>query len=93
MPGWRHVVSITLGLSLLPLALTSIVRGESIKFPYEAVVDSDNVLVRSGPGRRYYPTGRLAASDRVVVHRHDPGGWCMIAPPEGLIDHLAPDSA
>ncbi|MFP6768849.1 MAG: SH3 domain-containing protein [Planctomycetaceae bacterium] len=92
MPGWRHVVSITLGLSLLPLALTSIVRGESIKFPYEAVVDSDNVLVRSGPGRRYYPTGRLAASDRVVVHRHDPGGWCMIAPPEGSFSWIPADA-
>jgi hypothetical protein len=92
MPRRRHVVSITLGLSLLPLALTSIVRGESIKFPYEAVVDSDNVLVRSGPGRRYYPTGRLAASDRVVVHRHDPGGWCMIAPPEGSFSWIPADA-
>jgi len=52
-------------------------------FPYEANVGSDNVLVRSGPGGRYYPTGRLAAGDRVTVHRHDPGGWFMVSPPQG----------
>jgi uncharacterized protein YgiM (DUF1202 family) len=57
--------------------------GDSPDFPYQANVGSDNVLVRSGPGGRYYPTGRLAAGDRVTVHRHDPGGWFMVSPPEG----------
>ena len=52
-------------------------------FPYQANVGSDNVLVRSGPGGRYYPTGRLKTGDQVTVHRHDPGGWFMVSPPEG----------
>lgn len=48
---------------------------------YEAIVDSDDVHARCGPGSKYYPTDRLLRGDRVVVHRHDPGGWYMIAPP------------
>ena len=54
------------------------------KFPYEAIVDAeDGENVRSGPGPKYYPTDKLQRGDRVIVHRHDPGGWCMISPPEG----------
>ncbi len=53
------------------------------QFPYEANVQANEVYVRSGPGQRYYPTGKLKLGDRVVVHRHDPGGWFMIAPPAG----------
>lgn len=92
MPCLRRVVSIFLVLGLLPVAPTALVRGESITFPYEAVVAADNVLVRSGPGRRYYPTGRLAAAESVVVHRHDPGGWYMIAPPVGSFSWIPADA-
>lgn len=53
------------------------------EFPYEAVIDGNEVYVRSGPGKSYYPTSRLNSGDRVSVHRHDPGGWYMIAPPPG----------
>lgn len=53
------------------------------QFPYEAVVQADDVYVRSGPGKNYYPTGKVGNGDRVTVHRHDPGGWYMIAPPPG----------
>lgn len=52
-------------------------------FPYEAVVQSDGVTVRSGPGERYDPTMKLSSGQRVTVYRHDPGGWYMIAPPPG----------
>lgn len=51
--------------------------------PYEAVVESDNVQIRSGPGGAYYATGTLSRGDRVTVHRHDPGAWYMIGPPPG----------
>jgi len=51
--------------------------------PYEAFVDVDEEFVRSGPGPKYYPTGKLSRGDKVTVHRHDPGGWYMIAPPPG----------
>lgn len=52
-------------------------------FPYEAIINADEALVRSGNGRRYYPTLKLKRGARVTVHRHDPGGWFMITPPQG----------
>ena len=51
------------------------------QFPYQATIEEDEVYVRCGPGRRYYPTAKLQRGSRVTVHRHDPGGWYMIAPP------------
>ena len=44
--------------------------------------DGENVW--SGPNpKKHYATSRLDKGQRVKVIRHDPGGWCMIAPPEG----------
>ncbi len=71
----------------LCLVLVSIcvapVQAQDRKFPYEAVIDIDGEYVRSGPGPNFYPTDKLPRSAKVMVHRHDPGGWCMIAPPVG----------
>lgn len=53
------------------------------RFPYQAIIEANDVDVRSGPGRKYYPTNKLKQGDRVIVHRHDPGGQYMIAPPAG----------
>jgi len=53
------------------------------RFPYQAVVAAEDVYARSGPGRNYYPTNKLHSGRKVTVHRHDPGGWYMIAPPPG----------
>jgi hypothetical protein len=52
-------------------------------FPYRAVVSEDEVYVRSGPGKSYYPTDKLRRGQEVEVHRHDPGGWYAIRPPRG----------
>ncbi|MBI5761768.1 MAG: SH3 domain-containing protein [Planctomycetales bacterium] len=52
-------------------------------FPYEAVVEANDVSVRSGPGPKYYSTGKLKRGDRVTVIRHDLGGWYVIKPPAG----------
>ena len=54
-------------------------------FPYEAVIDVENGEdVWSGPHlQKHYPTSHLQKGERVKVYRHDPGGWCMIAPPKG----------
>lgn len=61
-----------------------VVRAADRTFPYEAIINvEEGENVRSGPGPKYYPTARLQQGDRVIVHRHDPGGWCMIAPPPG----------
>ncbi|MBS0203306.1 MAG: SH3 domain-containing protein [Planctomycetes bacterium] len=50
---------------------------------YQAIVEIDGEYVRSGPGPNFYPTDKLRKGDKVTVHRHDPGGWCMITPPPG----------
>jgi hypothetical protein len=61
-----------------------VVRAADRKFPYEAIVDvEDGEVVRSGGGPKFYATDKLRKGDRVMVHRHDPGGWCMITPPPG----------
>ena len=53
------------------------------QFPYEASVQRDGVLVRSGPGERYDATLKLTPGQQVTVHKHELGGWFMIAPPPG----------
>lgn len=52
-------------------------------FPYKAQISADDVYVRSGPGRNYYPTDKLKTGQTVEVYRHDPGGWYAIRPPKG----------
>jgi len=52
-------------------------------FPYTAYINADNVYVRSGPGKNYYPTSKLHTGEKVEVYRHDPGGWYAIRPVEG----------
>ena len=70
--------------AMLPLVIltTALARGEQT-FPYKAYVAADDVYVRSGPGKNYYPTSKLSAGDVVEVYRHDPGGWYAIRPPKG----------
>ena len=78
------ILFILFSAMMLILSDGIVVRASDRKFPYEAIVNvEDGEFVRSGPGPKYYPTVRLRKGDRVIVHRHDPGGWCMIAPPAG----------
>ncbi|MGD9721114.1 MAG: SH3 domain-containing protein [Pirellulales bacterium] len=72
---WRH----WLGAAALLLALAR--SATATDFPYTAYVNTDDVYVRSGPGRNYYPTDKLPRGARVEVYRHDPGGWLAIRPP------------
>jgi uncharacterized protein YraI len=58
-------------------------------FPYKAHVVADDVYVRSGPGKNYYPTTKLQTGDVVEVYRHDPGGWYAIRPPEGNFEWIS----
>ncbi len=69
------------GLLFVPM-MERTLRAEQ-KFPYVAIVRVDGAYVRSGPGKSYYPTERLARGTKVTIHRHDPGGWFMTAPPPG----------
>jgi SH3-like domain-containing protein len=49
--------------------------------PYLAYISSDDVYVRSGPGKNYYPTAKMKRGEQVEVYRRDPGGWYAIRPP------------
>jgi uncharacterized protein YgiM (DUF1202 family) len=52
--------------------------------PFDAIVSSESLLVRSGPGdKEYYPTQKLDHGARVRVIREGYGGWYMIEPPQG----------
>lgn len=68
---------------LILLALTTADSARADDFPYIAYITTDDVYVRSGPGRDYYPTTKLAKGKPVEVYRHDPGGWLAIRPPAG----------
>ncbi len=76
-----------LGLSIFASELSATSR----TFPYQAEVKASELEVRSGPGQRYYVTGRLSRGQMVTVHRHDPGGWFMIAPPPGSFSWIEAD--
>lgn len=76
---------------LICLLLTGALKGQERRFPYVAIVDVEEEPVRSGPGPKYYVTGKLIHGAQVTVHRHDPGGWYMIAPPEGSFSWVKSD--
>ena len=65
--------------SLLLAALAS--QALATEYPYVAYISSDDVYIRSGPGKNYYPTAKLKRGEAVEVYRHDPGGWYAIRPP------------
>ncbi|MFG0335821.1 MAG: hypothetical protein ACF8TS_20875, partial [Maioricimonas sp. JB049] len=68
---------------IIAMAGATSARAAIQSFPYEAECRADDIVVRSGPGQRYYATGKLKRGTQVQVHRHDPGGWFMVAPPPG----------
>jgi hypothetical protein len=59
------------------------------EFPYKAYLNANDVYVRSGPGKNYYPTDKLQRGAEVEVYRHDPGGWYAIRPPEDSYSWIA----
>jgi SH3-like domain-containing protein len=65
--------------SLLLLVLVG--QAVATEFPYVAYISSDDVYIRSGPGKNYYPTAKLKRGEAVEIYRHDPGGWYAIRPP------------
>lgn len=71
------------GLCIALVAVASCGLARADDLPYTAYVNSDDVYVRSGPGRNYYPTDKLNKGDTVEVYRHDPGGWLAIRPTPG----------
>lgn len=76
-------------IAIVLAACCSNASAQTRKFPYEAVIDADRAEVRSGPGQNFYATAALGQGTKVQVHRHDPGGWYMIAPPPGSFSWIA----
>lgn len=68
--------------AVIVFCLPSALQADDRTYPYQAIVEVDE-YVRSGPGPSFYPTDKMKKGDKVTVHRHDPGGWCMISPPPG----------
>lgn len=65
------------------VGMVSGASAEEQTFPYTAHVLAEDVYVRSGPGKSYYPTDKMTSGDEIEVYRHDPGGWLAIRPPVG----------
>ncbi|MCA9114645.1 MAG: hypothetical protein KDA79_06130, partial [Planctomycetaceae bacterium] len=72
-----------LAICAVLIPLVSPAEAQIRSFPYQATIAVEQAEVRSGPGSRYYATARLPRGQQIVIHRHDPGGWYMISPPQG----------
>ncbi|HZZ29531.1 MAG TPA: SH3 domain-containing protein [Pirellulales bacterium] len=62
------------------------------QLPFTAYANSNDVYVRSGPGKNYYPTDKLPQGTAVEVYRQDPGGWYAIRPPQGSFSWVPADA-
>jgi len=85
------------GVIAAMLCALEVISGQSTRanaaeqLPYTAYVNSEDVYIRSGPGKNYYPTDKLAKGQPVEIYRHDPGGWYAIRPPEGSFSWVQAD--
>ncbi len=80
------MVRASLALTLAFLGLSTAASSSHAadhQFPYTATVATAEAEVRCGPGQQFYVTGIAKQNDVLTVHRHDRGGWYMIAPPSG----------
>ncbi len=78
----KKSAQILICVSCLLLATTPPLFAQSPEFPYRTTVTGEDAIVRSGPGMTHYGTDRLPPGTEVEVHRHDPGGWIAIRPPQ-----------
>jgi hypothetical protein len=89
----RHTLSLHIAAcAVLVTFCAQLAAAPRPKFPYTTTVSTDSAEVRSGPGSKYYATSRLRRGQTVTVHRHDPGGWHMIAPPAGSSSWIPADA-
>ncbi len=85
----RRMRSVASALLCCIAAVLATETAVATQFPYQARVVAEETWVRSGSDERFYPTQRLAEGSIVTVHRHDPGGWYMIDPPQGSFSWIA----
>jgi uncharacterized protein YgiM (DUF1202 family) len=72
------------------LFVCSLVLAAEQEFPYTAYIAGNEVVVRSGPARRFYATDRMRGGEEVEVYRHE-NGWCAIRPPESSFSWVKAD--
>jgi hypothetical protein len=53
------------------------------ELPFTGYIAVSQTEVASGPGRRFYTTGKLPRGAEVEVYREDDAGWLAIRPPAG----------
>ncbi len=60
-------------------------------YPAEAVILQNEVEVRSGPSKNFYPTTKLFRNDKVLVLREskEAPGWVEIKPPTGSFSWIS----
>lgn len=68
-------------LAFLPLFTPGSFGAE--RFPYKLTVESNDAIVRSGPGEKFYATGFVDRGQEVQVYQRKSGGWLGIRPPAG----------
>jgi hypothetical protein len=78
-----RVLGLVVGWCCVGMVTGIALAAEERQFPYTAYANSDDVYIRSGPGKNYYPTEKLSRGEAVEIYRHDPGGWYAIRPPRG----------
>ncbi len=78
-----RIVGLLFATGLVGLLAAASARADDADFPYTAYANSDDVYIRSGPGKNYYPTEKLNRGEAVEIFRHDPGGWYAVRPPRG----------
>ena len=71
------------------LALAVPAFGQS--YPAEAIIFQNEVEVRSGPSKTFFPTSKLVKNDKVVVLREskEAPGWLEIKPPVGSFSWIS----
>ncbi len=72
------------------LLLCSLVVAAEQEFPYTAYITRHDVVVRSGPARRFYATDRMRRGEEVEVYRHE-NGWCAVRPPQSSFSWVKAD--
>lgn len=88
----RGVIVLLVFTGLVALGSATCWAAADDQFPYTAYANSEDVYIRSGPGKNYYPTEKLAKGTPVEVYRHDPGGWYAIRPPQGSFSWVPADA-
>jgi SH3-like domain-containing protein len=78
------------GLATAWTGLCSAMASDQV--PFTVYTNSNDVYIRSGPGKNYYPTDKLAQGEPVEVYRQDPGGWYAIRPPQGSFSWVPADA-